>query len=69
MTGMCSQIIAVVFYLLVFVKYQIDCVNRGTLDSMMHLTNYAINKESENFVVDDSEGHKRRFAAINEWLR
>lgn len=38
-------------------------------DSMMHLTNYSINKESENFVVDDSEGHKRRFAAINEWLR
>ena len=35
----------------------------------MHLTNYSINKESENFVVDDSEGHKRRFAAINEWLR
>lgn len=40
----------------------------------MHLTNYAINKNSDNFVFnedqdDDSAGHKRSMTAIWEHLR
>ena len=40
----------------------------------MHLTNYAINKNSENFVFnedynDDSTGHKRSLTAIWDFLR
>eukprot|EP01062_Namystynia_karyoxenos_P016063 TRINITY_DN1585_c0_g1_i1.p1 TRINITY_DN1585_c0_g1~~TRINITY_DN1585_c0_g1_i1.p1 ORF type:complete len:785 (+),score=194.92 TRINITY_DN1585_c0_g1_i1:276-2630(+) len=40
---------------------------------MMHLTNYAINKTSDNFVNADqgsgSTGHKRDFNFLNRWLR
>ena len=42
----------------------------GNLDNMfMHLTNYAINKNSDNFVFnedynDDSSGHKRSLTAV-----
>eukprot|EP01065_Artemidia_motanka_P045606 TRINITY_DN6736_c0_g1_i6.p1 TRINITY_DN6736_c0_g1~~TRINITY_DN6736_c0_g1_i6.p1 ORF type:complete len:776 (+),score=309.02 TRINITY_DN6736_c0_g1_i6:112-2439(+) len=40
----------------------------------MHLTNYAINKTSENFVFNADEccgdtGHKRDFNFLNRWLR
>ena len=40
----------------------------------MHLTNYAINKNSENFVFnedqdDDSSGHKRSLTSIFEYLK
>jgi tubulin polyglutamylase TTLL6/13 len=47
----------------------------GNLDNLfMHLTNYAINKNSDNFVFnedynDDSTGHKRSLTAIWEFLR
>ena len=34
----------------------------------MHLTNYAINKNSEDFVRDDKEGSKRKLAAVCDWL-
>eukprot|EP00659_Diplonema_papillatum_P020453 gene20453-31488_t len=42
-------------------------------DLQMHLTNYAINRLSENFVFnhdadDGSIGHKRDFAFFNKWL-
>lgn len=40
----------------------------------MHLTNYAINKNSENFVFnedqdDDSSGHKRSLTAVLDYIR
>lgn len=34
----------------------------------MHLTNYAINKNSEDFIRDDDTGSKRKLASINQWL-
>ena len=42
-------------------------------DLMMHLTNYAINKASENFIFNEDAdsgdvGHKRDFAFLNKWL-
>lgn len=47
----------------------------GNLDNLfMHLTNYAINKNSDNFIFnedvhDDSSGHKRSLTAILDYLR
>uniref|UniRef100_A0A8D1ELN3 Uncharacterized protein n=1 Tax=Sus scrofa TaxID=9823 RepID=A0A8D1ELN3_PIG len=38
-------------------------------DVCMHLTNYAINKHSENFVRDDTMGSKRKLSTLNAWLR
>ncbi|XP_025078224.1 tubulin polyglutamylase ttll6-like isoform X2 [Pomacea canaliculata] len=35
----------------------------------MHLTNYAINKNSEDFVRDDEAGSKRRITTINRYLQ
>ncbi|ELU05410.1 hypothetical protein CAPTEDRAFT_124734, partial [Capitella teleta] len=35
----------------------------------MHLTNYAINKTSKEFIRDDEAGSKRRISTINKWLR
>ena len=35
----------------------------------MHLTNYAINKHSKDFIQDDMSGSKRRFLSINSSLR
>ncbi|XP_076856562.1 tubulin polyglutamylase ttll6 isoform X3 [Brachyhypopomus gauderio] len=37
-------------------------------DICMHLTNYAINKHSENFVRDDDTGSKRKLTAFNKHL-
>ncbi|KAL7869175.1 hypothetical protein AOLI_G00131630 [Acnodon oligacanthus] len=34
----------------------------------MHLTNYAINKHSENFVRDDDTGSKRKLSTLNKHL-
>lgn len=34
----------------------------------MHLTNYAINKHSKNFVRDDETGSKRRIVTVNRWF-
>jgi hypothetical protein len=40
----------------------------------MHLTNYAINKNSDNFIFnedecDDDSGHKRSLTSIFEFLK
>ncbi|CDW79462.1 tubulin-tyrosine ligase family protein [Stylonychia lemnae] len=49
--------------------------SNGNLDNLfMHLTNYAINKNSENFVFnedqdDDSSGHKRSLTAVLDYIR
>ena len=34
----------------------------------MHLTNYAINKHSKDFVRDDDCGSKRRITTVNQWF-
>lgn len=34
----------------------------------MHLTNYAINKTSKDFVRDDDVGSKRRISTVNQWF-
>ena len=34
----------------------------------MHLTNYAINKHSKDFVRDDDSGSKRRITTVNQWF-
>ena len=34
----------------------------------MHLTNYAINKSSKDFVRDDDYGSKRRISTVNQWF-
>lgn len=38
-------------------------------DVCMHLTNYAINKHSKDFVRDDETGSKRRIVTVNQWLK
>ncbi|XP_008047065.1 tubulin polyglutamylase TTLL13P-like [Carlito syrichta] len=44
--------------------------SQNNLDTVcMHLTNYAINKHSENFVRDDAVGSKRKLSTLNIWLR
>ncbi len=49
--------------------------SNSNLDNMfMHLTNYAINKNSDNFIFnedqdDDGAGHKRSMTSIWEYLR
>ncbi|XP_052279825.1 tubulin polyglutamylase ttll6-like isoform X6 [Dreissena polymorpha] len=35
----------------------------------MHLTNYAINKHSEDFIRDDEAGSKRKISTTNRWMR
>ncbi|KAM8973542.1 tubulin polyglutamylase TTLL13 isoform 2-T2 [Pelodytes ibericus] len=37
-------------------------------DVCMHLTNYAINKHSENFIRDDMTGSKRKLSTLNTWM-
>ncbi|XP_044139163.1 tubulin polyglutamylase TTLL13-like [Bufo gargarizans] len=37
-------------------------------DVCMHLTNYAINKHSENFIRDDMTGSKRKLSTLWTWL-
>ena len=34
----------------------------------MHLTNYSINKNSQEFVRDDISGSKRRITTVNQWF-
>ena len=34
----------------------------------MHLTNYAINKHSKDFVIDEETGSKRRITTMNRWF-
>ncbi|CAF0706120.1 unnamed protein product [Brachionus calyciflorus] len=38
-------------------------------DVFMHLTNYAIQKKSEEFIRDEETGTKRRISTINKWLK
>lgn len=35
----------------------------------MHLTNYAINKHSKDFIRDDESGSKRRIITLNKWFQ
>jgi tubulin polyglutamylase TTLL6/13 len=35
----------------------------------MHLTNYAIQKRSDDFIRDEETGTKRRITTINKWLK
>ncbi|KAL5005179.1 hypothetical protein ScPMuIL_018635, partial [Solemya velum] len=43
--------------------------NNNNVDNVyMHLTNYAINKHSEDFVRDDEAGSKRRISTINRYM-
>lgn len=35
----------------------------------MHLTNYAIQKKSDEFIRDEESGTKRRISTINRWLK
>nr|XP_014340384.1 PREDICTED: tubulin polyglutamylase TTLL13 isoform X1 [Latimeria chalumnae] len=37
-------------------------------DVCMHLTNYAINKHSENFIRDEEVGSKRKLSTLNAWM-
>ncbi|CAF0755345.1 unnamed protein product [Didymodactylos carnosus] len=37
-------------------------------DIFMHLTNYAIQKRSDDFIRDEDTGTKRRITTINKWL-
>eukprot|EP00117_Sycon_ciliatum_P041226 scpid16248/ scgid30201/ Tubulin polyglutamylase ttll6; Tubulin tyrosine ligase-like family member 6 len=42
---------------------------QNNVDSVcMHLTNYAINKHSTNFVRDDDSGSKRRITTVDKWF-
>ncbi|CAL1538825.1 unnamed protein product [Lymnaea stagnalis] len=44
--------------------------NHSNTDNVyMHLTNYAINKHSQDFVRDDEAGSKRRISTINKYLK
>lgn len=37
-------------------------------ESCQHLTNYSINKNSQDFIRDDISGSKRRLSTVNQWL-
>ena len=37
-------------------------------EACMHLTNYAINKNSEDFIRDDLSGSKRKLVTVCQWL-
>ncbi|KAJ1135599.1 hypothetical protein NDU88_002037 [Pleurodeles waltl] len=44
--------------------------SQNNLDEVcMHLTNYSINKHSENFIRDDDSGSKRKLSTINKYLQ
>ncbi|XP_062859168.1 tubulin polyglutamylase ttll6 [Trichomycterus rosablanca] len=52
-----------------FCTNQYNEPNSSTLDDVcMHLTNYAINKHSKNFVSDDDRGSKRKLSTFNKHL-
>ncbi|XP_038640230.1 tubulin polyglutamylase ttll6-like isoform X3 [Scyliorhinus canicula] len=48
-------------------KYS-DPSNSNLDDICMHLTNYAINKHSKNFVRDGDGSSKRKLSSFNKWL-
>ncbi|XP_074629732.1 tubulin polyglutamylase TTLL13-like isoform X2 [Acropora palmata] len=48
-------------------KYM-DPSNSNLDDICMHLTNYAVNKHSKDFIRDEESGSKRRITTINKWF-
>ncbi|KAL0270708.1 UNVERIFIED_CONTAM: hypothetical protein PYX00_008018 [Menopon gallinae] len=40
----------------------------NTTNVYMHLTNYAVNKHSRTYVVDDELGSKRKISTLNKWF-
>ncbi|XP_067101264.1 tubulin polyglutamylase ttll6 [Osmerus mordax] len=52
-----------------FCTSQYNEPTNGNVENVcMHLTNYAINKNSENFVRDDDTGSKRKLSTLNKHL-
>ncbi|XP_033634815.1 tubulin polyglutamylase ttll6-like isoform X1 [Asterias rubens] len=49
------------------VKYT-EPTNGNVDDVFMHLTNYAINKHSSDFVRDEEKGSKRRLTTVRKWF-
>nr|XP_046487173.1 tubulin polyglutamylase TTLL13-like isoform X1 [Neodiprion pinetum] len=41
----------------------------NTSNVFMHLTNYAVNKHSRMYIVDDEAGSKRKISTLNKWLK
>ncbi|XP_076236361.1 tubulin polyglutamylase TTLL13-like [Calliopsis andreniformis] len=41
----------------------------NTSNMFMHLTNYAVNKHSRMYVIDDEIGSKRKISTLNKWLK
>ncbi|XP_034189064.2 tubulin polyglutamylase TTLL13 isoform X1 [Osmia lignaria lignaria] len=41
----------------------------NTSNVFMHLTNYAVNKHSRMYVIDDEIGSKRKISTLNKWLK
>ena len=37
-------------------------------EACLHLTNYSINKSSDDFVRDDVSGSKRRLSTVDQWF-
>lgn len=37
-------------------------------EACLHLTNYSINKNSDDFVRDDISGSKRRLSTVDQWF-
>ncbi|XP_043911267.1 tubulin polyglutamylase TTLL6 [Protopterus annectens] len=48
-------------------KYS-DPSHNNVDDACMHLTNYAINKHSENFIRDEDQGSKRKLSTFNNYM-
>jgi len=49
------------------VQYQ-EPTNNNLENIYMHLTNYAIQKNSDDFIRDEESGSKRRLSVINKWF-
>ncbi|XP_014484369.1 PREDICTED: tubulin polyglutamylase TTLL13-like [Dinoponera quadriceps] len=49
-------------------KYK-EPTGHNTTNMFMHLTNYAINKHSRMYIIDDQIGSKRKISVLNKWLR
>ncbi|XP_032667080.1 uncharacterized protein LOC116842259 [Odontomachus brunneus] len=49
-------------------KYK-EPTGHNTTNMFMHLTNYAINKHSRMYIIDDQIGSKRKISVLNKWLK